>query len=100
MTSQLDAVRSRPTQRRGDVAPVRGTSPDDQSINQHRYALVIARDDMKVRRRMVAKVHFNARATKAFDDGHCYVSAYCALVQQTPRRDSAAIGRTPVTIAA
>ena len=48
----------------------------------------------------LAKVHFNARATKALDNGHCYVSAYGALVQQTLGRDCAAIGRTPVTIAA
>jgi hypothetical protein len=56
---------------------------NNQSLYHNRDTLIFARNDVKMRRRVIIKIHLNTAAVKPNDRGHKWcTSAFIALVQE------------------
>lgn len=65
------------------IARARVSRLNNQNLYHNRDTLIFARNDVKMRRRVIIKRHLNTAAVEPNDSGHKrYTSAFIALVQE------------------
>ena len=73
MRPQFGAMLARPSNGFLRVTRIRISRLNNQSLYDDRDPLIFARNHMKMRRRVIIKIHLNATAVEPDDRGHKYM---------------------------